>query len=118
MKNNIAYIEKDGYLYPDLELPEQKEVSIGVWGQRRKRYLREHRKLVYLNLLTSCSLSEHLAETDRQAAEMMERIVSDTKEVRGITEKLKEDDPMSWIREMNNIFNMAEEIVLNDLIYA
>lgn len=116
MNRNITYTEKEGYLYPDLELPEQNEVHIGIWGQRRRRYLKRHRKLFYLELLTSCRLSEHLAETDRQAQELMDRIVNDTKEIRGITEKLKADDPMRWVGEMNNIFSLAEEIVMEEVI--
>lgn len=116
MNRNITYTEKEGYLYPDLELLEQKEVHIGIWGQRRRRYLKKHRKLFYLELLTSCRLSEHLAETDRQAQELMDRIVNDTKEIRGITEELKAEDPMRWVGEMNNIFSLAEEIVMEEVI--
>ena len=118
MNRNITYTEKEGYLYPDLELPEQKEAHIGIWGQRRRRYLKKHRKLFYLELLTSCRLSEHLAETDRQAQELMDRIVNDTKEIRGITEKLKAEDPMRWVGEMNNIFSLAEDIVMEEVIYS
>lgn len=118
MNRNITYTEKEGYLYPDLELPEQKEAHIGIWGQRRRRYLKKHRKLFYLELLTSCRLLEHLAETDRQAQELMDRIVNDTKEIRGITEKLKEEDTMRWVEEMNNIFSLAEVIVMEEVIYS
>ena len=110
MNRNITYTEKEGYLYPDLELPEQKEVHIGIWGQRRRRYLKKHRKLFYLELLTSCRLSEHLAETDRQAQELMDRIVNDTKEIRGITEELKAEDPMRWVGEMNNILCCIKDL--------
>ncbi len=71
----------------------------------------------YLELLTSCRLSEHLAETDRQAQELMDRIVNDTKDIRGITEELKAEDTMRWVGEMNNIFSLAEEIVMEEVIY-
>ena len=85
-------------------------------GAEKEEIPKKHRKLFYLELLTSCRLSEHLAETDRQAQELMDRIVNDTKEIRGITEKLKAEDPMRWVGEMNNIFSLAEEIVMEEVI--
>ena len=117
MKREITYTEHDGYQYPDLALPEQEDVVIGRFGQRHKRYLKKSRRLVYFRLLTSGKWSSYLAEVDKQAQEMFETIVNQTKKVHGITEELKVDNPMQWVQEMNSIVNMAEEFVNQELIY-
>lgn len=117
MKQRINYEECGGYLYPDLGLFDQKEVIIGRWGQKHKRFLKKSSKLTYFRLLTSGKLSAYLAEIDEQAQDMFDMIVRQTKEVQGITEELKADDPMEWVRQMNCIMNMAEEFVLDELIY-
>ena len=117
MREEITYTERNGYLYPDLELPEQEEVVIGRFGQRHKRYLKKSSKLTYFHLLTSGELTAYLAEVDRQAHDMFETIVNQSKEAYGITEELKTKDPMEWVRQMNSIMNMAEEFVLQEMIY-
>lgn len=117
MKQRITYEEREGYLYPDLILFDQKEVIIGRWGQKHKRFLKKASKLTYFRLLTSGKLSAYLAEIDEQAQDMFDMIVRQTKEVRGITEELKAADPMEWARQMTCIMNMAEEFVLHELIY-
>lgn len=117
MKREITYTEYEGYQYPDLTLPEQEEVVIGRFGQRHKRYLKKTRRLVYFRLLTSGKLSSYLADVDRQAQEMFETIVNQTKKAQGITEKMKADNLMQWVQEMNSIVNMAEEFVNQELIY-
>lgn len=113
----ITYTERNGYLYPNLELPKQEEVVIGRFGQRHKRYLKKSSKLTYFRLLTSGELTVYLAEVDRQAQDMFETIVNQTKEVHGITEELKAEDPMEWVRQMNSIMSMAEEFVMQEMIY-
>ncbi len=113
----ITYTERDGYLYPDLELPEQEEMVVGRWGQKHKRFLKKTKKLTYYRLLTSGKLIAYLAEIDEQAQDMFDTIVNQTKEVHGITEKLKSEDPMEWVRQMNSIMKMAEEFVLQELVY-
>lgn len=118
MKQKITYIERDGYLYPDLALPEQEEVFIGRWGQKHKRYLKKSSKLTYFRLLTSGNLTAYLANIDEQAQDMFDTIVNQTKEVQGITEELKAENPMEWVRQMNSIMNMAEEFVLKELVYV
>lgn len=118
MKQKITYTERDGYLYPDLALPEQEEVVIGRWGQRHKRYLKKSSKLTYLRLLTSGNLTVYLAKVDEQAQDMFDTIVNQTKDVHGITEELKAENPMEWVRQMNSIMNMAEEFVLQELVYV
>jgi len=117
MRKVITYTEYEGYQYPDLTLPEQEEVVIGRFGQRHKRYLKKTRRLVYFRLLTSGKLSSYLADVDRQAQEMFETIVNQTKKAQGITEKLKAENSMQWVQEMNSIVNMAEEFVNHKLIY-
>lgn len=117
MKKKITYTERDGYLYPDLELPEQEEVIIGRWGQKHKRFLKKTKMLTYYRLLTSGKLTAYLAEIDNQAQDLFDNIVNQTKEVQGITEELKAADPMEWVRQMNAIMNMAEEFVLQEIVY-
>lgn len=113
----ITYTERDGYLYPDLKLHEQEEMVIGRWGQKHKRFLKKTKKLTYYRLLTSGKLTAYLVEIDEQAQDMFDTIVNQTKEVHGITEKLKSEDPMEWVMQMNSIMNMAEEFVLQELVY-
>lgn len=118
MSRKITYTEHDEYLYPDLVLPSDGEVIIGRFGQRHKKYLRKCKKLTYFRLLTAGELSCYLVEVDRQAQEMFETIVNQTKEVQGITEALKAKNPMEWVRQMNSIMNMAEEFVLQEIVYV
>lgn len=118
MKKEITYTERDGYLYPDLELPEQEEVVIGRWGQKHKRFLKKTKKLTYYRLLTSGELTSYLAEVDNQAQDLFDTIVNQTKDVQGITEELKAENAMEWVRQMNSIINMAEEFVLQEIVYV
>ena len=103
---------------PCLALPEEENQSIGVWGQRHARYLKEHRKVLYMNLLTSGKLNAHLAEIDKQAEEMFSRLVNETAKSQGITEQLKEENALEWVQRMNNIRAYAREIVERKIIYA
>ena len=105
------------YLLPDLKLPEEDQQPIGVWGQRHWRYLKEHRRATYATLLTSGKLNGYLADIDRQAEELFSRLVKQMAEAEGITEHLKADNQMEWVRRMNNIRNRAMEIVNSELIY-
>lgn len=118
MRQEITYIEHNGYLYPDLVLPEQEEIVIGRFGQKHKRFLKKTSKLTYFRLLTSGKLTSYLADVDYQAQEMFETIVNQSKEVHGITEQLKAENPMEWVGQMNAIMNMAEEFVLRELVYV
>lgn len=118
MRRKITYTDCNGYLYPDFRLPGQEKVVIGRWGQKHKRFLRRMKKPTYYRLLTSGKLTVYLADIDNQAQDMFDTIVNQTKEVWGITEELKAEEPMDWIRWMNAIVNMAEEFVLQELVYA
>ena len=113
-----TFTQVGDYLLPDLKLPEEDQQPIGVWGQRHRRYLKEHRRATYATLLTSGRLNSYLADIDRQAEEMFLRLVKQMAEAEGITESLKATDPMEWVGRMNNIRNKAIEMVNNDLIYA
>lgn len=118
MNTEITYTRQGDYYLPDLRLPEQDNRPIGIWGQRRRRYLKEHHKILYYNLLTSCKLHDHLADINEEAEEMLNCLVKQMAEKEGVTEQLKADDQMLWVKRMNCIRNRAEEIVMNEIIYA
>lgn len=118
MTTTITYTQQGDYLLPDLQLPEQPKVEIGVFGQRHKRYLKEHHRLIYFNLLTSCKLAAYLADIDTQANEMYDLLVRQFSEKENLTEQLKAQNPMEWIRKMNAIRITAAEIVNREIIYT
>ena len=113
-----TYTQVGDYLLPNLELPEEEQQPIGVWGQRHRRYLKDHRRATYATLLASGKLNSYLADIDRQAEELFSRLVKQMTEVEGVTEQLKADNQMEWVRRMNNIRNRAMEIVNTELIYT
>ena len=113
-----TYTQVGDYLLPDLKLPEEDQQPIGVWGQRHRRYLKEHRRATYAILLTSEKLNSYLSDIDRQAEELFSRLVKHMAEAEGVTEQLKADNQMEWVCRMNNIRSRAMEMVNNDLIYA
>ena len=112
-----TYTRVGNYLLPNLTLSEEEQNPIGIWGQRHARYLKQHHKILYYNLLTSGKLNAHLAEIDRQAEEMFFRLVKQMAEREGVTEQLKAKNQMEWVRMMNNIRNMATKIVYAEIIY-
>lgn len=116
-QTGIGYTLQGDYYLPDLALPEQEDKPIGLWGQRHLKYIKQHRKILYINLLTSGKLNEHLADIDKQAEDMFFRLVKQMAEREGATEKLKADNQMEWVARMNNIRNRATEIVNHDIIY-
>ena len=105
------------YRLPDVSLPPEEERPIGVWGQRRLNYLKHYRKVLYYNLLTSGKLHSHLADTEEQAQQLFLRLVKEYAEKEGVTEQLKVENPMEWVRQMNNIRNRAMEIVNAKIIF-
>ena len=109
-----TYIRQGDYLIPCLTLPEEEQRFVGVWGQRHKRYLKEHKRVVYITLLTSGRLNSYLADIEEQAQEHFERIV-EMKQAQGITEQLKAENQMEWVR--NNIQTCAREIVEKEIAY-
>ncbi len=113
-----TYREENGYLIPNLTLPDEEQVEIGLWGQRHLRYIKQHHKVRYVNLLTSGKLNEHLADIDNQAEDMFFRLVKQMADREGVTEQLKKDNQMEWVARMNNIRSRAIEIINADLIFA
>ena len=112
-----TYIRQGDYLIPCLTLPEEEQRFIGVWGQRHKRYLKEHKRTVYITLLTSGRLNSYLADIEEQTQERFERIVEQMKERQGVTEQLKAENQMEWVARMNNIQACAREIVDKEIIF-
>ena len=114
----ISYTLQGNYYLPDLALPtEEKEANISIWGMRHANYLKQNHKVVYYNLLTSCKLTDYLADINEQAKNMYQLLVKQLAEKEGVTEHLKAENPMLWIQQMNNIQNRAREIVNNEIIY-
>ncbi len=117
--NNGLWYELQGdYYIPCLTLAKEEQQPIGIWGQRHLRYLREHRKVLYTDLLTSGKLNSYLADIDLQASERLERLTEQLKQAEGITEQLKAENAMKWVQKMNNIRHRAEEIVYSEIIYT
>jgi hypothetical protein len=116
--NGLWYELRGDYYFPCLTLPDEEERPIGLWGQRRRKYLREQKEALYTALLLGGKLNAHLADIDQQAGDMFSRLVKQMAEREGITEQLKADDPMAWVGRMNNIKSRVTEIVDQDIIYG
>ena len=116
-QNGGTYMQGGDYYIPDLKDEEPGHYPIGKYGRMRKRYLQEHRPILFSNLILSGKLYQHLAEIDRTCENRLELIIRQIKVQEGVTEKLKADDQMEWIRRMNSIQKRAEEIVLSELVY-
>ena len=113
----LTYTERNVIIYPDLVLPEQTNHPIGKYGKLRLDYLKKHRRGTYTTLLTSCTLNQHLYETEQEAKRQIDLTLSQLVKERGITEELKDTNPLMWVQEMNNAKHDAEEIVLSEIIY-
>jgi len=113
----LKYTKHGDYFLPDLTLPKNDDRDIGVYGRRHCDYLKKHRKIVYINLLTSGKLHSYLADINEQATDRLLTAMEQMKKTQGITEELKAADQMAWVGAMNNIKACAEEIVLKELIY-
>ena len=116
-RTGISYTLQGDYYLPNLISPAEENKPIGIWGQRHLRYIRQHRKVFYTNLLTSGKLNSYLADIDEQAETMFFRLVEQMVQRNGVTESLKASDQMAWVQKMNNIRNAAQEIVYAELIY-
>lgn len=113
-----TYTLQGDYYLPNLALPAEENKPIGIWGQRHKCYLQEHKRATYTTLLTSGKLNSYLADINEQAEDMFSRLVKQMAEREGVTEKLKEENQMEWIGAMNSIRHRATEIVNSELIFA
>lgn len=113
-----TYRQEGDYLIPNLVPPDTESHSIGKYGQLHRRFLKEHRRILYDNLLINGTLWKHLAEIDRSCNEQMESIIPKMAKQENVTESLKAADQMEWVRRMNSIRSRAEEIILAELVYA
>ncbi len=111
-----TYTRQGDYCLPDVCLPPEEERPIGIYGQRRRVYLKKHHRVLYYNLLTAGTLDGHLADIEEQAEAMFSRLVKQLSEKEGVTQALKAENQMLWVQSMNNIRSAAMEIVANDLI--
>ncbi|MBS5452912.1 MAG: TnpV protein [Acutalibacteraceae bacterium] len=113
----LTYTNQGDYRLPNLTVPEEPEVRFGKYALLRRSYLKEHRKVLFTNLLTSGKLTEHLMEIEEAAQNRMEQISMEMMKTEGVTEELKASDQMEWVRRMNYIRDSAEEIIRKELIY-
>lgn len=116
-QNGGTYRIEGDYLIPNLTLPDEPEYEIGIWGLRRLDYLKKHRRILYINLLTSGEMPKHLHETDIAAFERHELIVKQMMESQGVTEQLKAENQLLLVGKVNNIRACVDEIIRNELIY-
>ena len=116
-KTGISYTLQGDYYLPNITLPVEENKPIGIWGQRHLRYIRQHRKVFYTNLLTSGKLNSYLADVDEQAEDMFFRLVKQMAEREGVSETLKAENQMEWVGRMNNIRNRSIEIVNAEIIF-
>ena len=117
-KNGLWYEFQGDYYLPCLKLSEGEQQPVGLWGQRHLRYIKQNRKMLYLNLLTSGKLNGYLSDIDKQAEDMFSRLVKQMAEREGVTEKLKAENQMEWVGRMNNIRSRAKEVINNELIFS
>lgn len=113
-----TYTMQGDYRLPNFTLPAEEERPIGVWGQRRLRYLKQYHKVLYYNLLTSGKLHSHLADVEEETQALFSRLVNQLAEKEGISEQLKAADQMAWVRQMNNIRERATEVVNSEVVFV
>ena len=114
----ITYANYEGFYLPNLTLPRKEDASFGRYGRLRLKYLKEHRRILYINLLTSGELTQHLSDVDQQAREMLELLVKQMAQEQGVTEQLKAEDQIAWVGVMNNIHSAAEEVVMQNIVFG
>ena len=117
-KNGLRYELQGDYYLPCLKLPEEEQQPVGLWGQQHLQYIKQHRKVLYTNLLISGKLNGYLSDIDKQADDMFSRLVKQMAEREGVTERLKAENQMEWVGRMNNIRSRAKEVVNNELIFS
>ena len=118
MQNNLNYTRNGDYLIPNLTLSETETKPLGKYGRMRKQYLQEHRPVLWNTMILSEKLYPHLREIDETANRRLEQMMPELMKQNGVTESLKERDPMKWVGLMNNLKAQAEEAILNELIYS
>ena len=113
-----TYTRRGDYCLPNVCLPPEEERPIGIYGQRRRTFLREHHRVLYYNLLTAGVLDGHLADIEVQAQELFLRLVEQYADTEGVTEEVKANDPQAWVRKMNGIRHRANEVVMQKIVYG
>lgn len=113
-----TYTRQGDYFLPDVCLPPEEERPIGIYGQRRRVYLKEHHRVLYYNLLTAGVLDGHLADIEEQAQELFLRLVKQYAATEDVTEELKANDPQAWVQRINSIRNRANEVVMQEIVYG
>ena len=113
-----TYTRRGDYCLPNVCLPPEEERPIGIYGQRRRTFLREHHRVLYYNLLTAGVLDGHLTDIEEQAQELFLRLVEQYADTEGMTEKVKANDPQAWVRKMNDIRHRANEAVMQEIVYG
>lgn len=113
-----TYTMQGDYCLPDLTLPAEEERPIGVWGQRRLRYLKQHHKILYYNLLTSGNLRSHLADVEEEAQSLFLRLVKEYAKREDVNEQLKAENPMEWVQKMNNIRSWVTDVVNAEVVFV
>ncbi len=111
-----TYTQQGDYLLPDIKLSEQPEYEIGVWGNRRRQFLKQHHRIKYYNMLTKCTLYPHLADVEQQANSLFLQLVNELAEKEGVTEQLKAEDAVAWVKKMNSIRGRVNEMIRCELI--
>ena len=114
----ITYTNHEGFCLPNLTLPRKEDASFGRYGRLRLKYLKDHRRVLYINLLTAGELAQHLSEVDQQAQEMLQLLVKQMAQERGITEQMKAEEQMAWVGAMNNVRSAAEEVVMREIVFG
>lgn len=113
-----TYTRQGDYCLPDVCLPPEEERPIGIYGRRRRAYLKEHHRVLYFNLLTAGTLDGHLVDIEEQAQELFLRLVEQYADTEGVTERLKASEPQSWVRQMNNMRERATEAVNSEVVFV
>jgi hypothetical protein len=117
-KNGLWFELQGDYYLPCLKLPEGEQQPVGLWGQRHLQYIKQNRKVLYINLLTSGKLNGYLSDIDKQADDMFSRLIKQMAEREGVTEQLKTKNLMEWVARMNNIRSRVTEIINSNLIFT
>ncbi len=117
-QNGGSYTQHGDYLLPNIKLPEQPGYEIGVWGNRRRQYLKRHHRVLYYNMLTQCTLYPHLADVEHQAQELLLQLIDQLTKQVNVTEKLKEENTLLWVQKMISDRNQVTEIVNQEIIYT
>lgn len=117
-KNGLWYERQGDYFLPCFTLPEEENKPIGIWGRRRLRYIQQHKKGLYTELLTTCTLNSHLAQVDARAEALSLRLVEQFAVQEGVTENLKAENPMLWVQRMNSVRARVEEVVFAQVVFV